>query len=454
MKVIIIGAGEVGFHIASRLAFENKEVVVIDKNDNALRRISESIDVQVFKGSGSSPEILNKVGIQDADILLAVTDSDETNLVACLFTDLISPSVKKLVRLRNAEYTLFYETLQQGAPHIDTLINPDIEAVKTIERLMSVPGAVDVSEFANGRIKLIGIRLDETSPVAGLKLMDLPQMKNNGRMLIAGVIRNEKLIIPSGMDKLTAGDLVYFICDREHLDNALIIYGKCAEIVRRVLIVGGGRIGERMAVFLESQSIYTKLIEKEPDRCIELARELNKTIVLQGDGSDQEILREENIQDMDLVITLTGSEEINILASLLAKRMGARKTITRISKFSYLPLVEAIDIEHVVSPRLSAVNTILQHIRKGNVLSAISIKGEQAEVLEAVALENSTVVGKPLKNLSFPKGALVIGIIRGNHTIIPKGNSVIEPMDKIIIFAVREAIQKVEKNLTVKLKYF
>jgi trk system potassium uptake protein TrkA len=220
------------------------------------------------------------------------------------------------------------------------------------------------------------------------------------------------------------------------------------------MIIGGGRIGYRLATQLEEQSIYCKIIEKQAERCTELADQLNKTVVLHGDGSDQGLLNEENIGEMDVVVTLTDDEETNILSSLLARRLGAGKAITRISKFSYFPLMTTIGIEQVVSPRLSAINTILQHIRRGKVLSAISLKGEQAEVLEALALETSDIVGKPLKQISFPKGAIVAGMIRGESIIIPTGDSVIEPEDRIIIFAKRSAISGIEKILSVKLEYF
>ncbi|MEK6194089.1 MAG: NAD-binding protein, partial [Deltaproteobacteria bacterium] len=219
-------------------------------------------------------------------------------------------------------------------------------------------------------------------------------------------------------------------------------------------IVGGGSIGFRLASLLEGDSVHTKIIEKNPDRCSTLAENLNKAVVLHGDGSNQELLREENVQDMDVVVTLTDDEETNILTSLLAKRMGAPKTITKISKFSYFPLMSMIGLEQVVSPRLSAINTILLHIRTGKVLAAKSIKGEQAEVMEAVALETSDIVGKPLKEIAIPRGALVTGIMRENRIIIPTGESVIAPNDRIIIFAKKQAIPQVEKILAVKLEYF
>ena len=318
MKIIIVGAGEVGFHIASHLAHENKDVVVIDSNADAIRRVSDSIDVQVLNGSGSSPVVLEEAGIREAEILLAVTNSDETNLVACLVANIISPTTKKLARIRNADFDEYHDMFREFAPHIDTLINPDIEVVKTIDRLMRVPGAVDVGEFADGRINFIGINLDMDTRLDGVRLAELPVKEGEQRPLIAAVIRDEELIIPRGKDRLKAGDLVYFICEKEKLLSTLSVFDKHVEPINRVLIVGGGRIGYRMAKLLDDKPFHTKIIEKNPDRCVMLAQKLNKVVILSGDGSDQGLLAEENIQDMDVVITLTDDEETNILASLLA----------------------------------------------------------------------------------------------------------------------------------------
>jgi trk/ktr system potassium uptake protein len=454
LKVLIVGAGEVGFHIASHLARENKDVVVVDKDSAAIRRVSDNIDVQVVNGSGSSPVILQEAGIKEAEILLAVTDSDETNLGACLVADLISPSTKKIARIRHADYDEYHEIFREQAPHIDTIINPEIEVVKTIHRLMNVPGAVEVGEFAYGRLVFVGIHLDGSARLSGVCLSDIYSRIGKKSPLISAVVREEELIIPRGKHRLKAGDLIYFISEKESLMESLSIFDKQMEPLNRVMIVGGGSIGFRLASLLEEDSVHTKIIEKNPDRCSTLAENLNKAVVLHGDGSDQELLREENVQDMDVVVTLTDDEETNILTSLLAKRMGAPKTITKISKFSYFPLMSMIGLEQVVSPRLSAINTILLHIRTGKVLAAKSIKGEQAEVMEAVALETSDIVGKPLKEIAIPRGALVTGIMRENRIIIPTGESVIAPNDRIIIFAKKQAIPQVEKILAVKLEYF
>jgi trk system potassium uptake protein TrkA len=454
LRIIIVGAGEVGYHIASRLASEDKDVVVVDKDPAAVRRVSEDLDVQVIMASGSSPKVLEDAGIKEAEILLAVTDSDEANLVACLVANMLSPATKKLARIRDAGFDDYHQNFKDAAPHIDTVINPEIEVVKTIQRLMRVPGAVDVGEFAEGRVKFVGIRLDEASPMAGVRLSDFSAMFGQARPLIAAVVRGDELIIPRGNNVLEPGDLVYFISEKKRLADTVKLFNKSFRPLKRVIIVGGGRIGQRLAEVLERESVQTKIIESNLERCNVLAETMDKTVVLHGDGSDQKLLMEENVGDADVVVTLTHDEETNILTSLLAKKLGAHSTITKVSKFSYFPLMSTIGLDKMVSPRLSAISSILQEIRKGKILSAVSVLGEDAEVIEAVALATSDITGRPLKKLSFPKGALLVCIIREDEIIIPTGESVVEPDDRIILFARRQAVKKLEKLLTVKLEFF
>ncbi len=453
MKVVIVGAGEVGFHIASRLSIENKDVVVIDRDQQSLRRVADQTDVQTIVGSGSSPVVLKEAGIRDAEILLAVTDSDETNLVACLVSNILSPSTKKLARIRHADFDNYHNIFKEQPPYIDTVINPEIEVVNTIERLISVPGATEVVDLAEGRLKLVGVRLGEDSPYARQKLSELSARSGGRLFLVAAIVRSEKMIVPRGNTRLMANDIVYFISEKEALGRSLKAFDKVAQPVKRALVVGGGRLGLRLAKRFEAADIKTKIIDSDPGRCARLAEEVHKTVVLQGNGSDQELLAEEHIEKMDVVVSLTNDEQTNILVSLLAKRMGAGNTVTKISKFNYIPLMSTIGVEQVVSPRLSAINSILQHIRKGKVLSAISLKEEQAEILEAVALSTSDLVGPPLKKIAMPKDTLVIGIIRGEEIIIPSGDSVIQPEDRVVIFAQKYAIPKVEKMLSVKLEF-
>jgi len=452
VKIIIIGAGEVGYHVASRLCAENKNVVVIDKNAATIQQVSEQLDIQTIHGSGSNPAVLDEAGLKEAEILLAVTDSDETNLVACLVADLISPDTKKLARIRESAWDQYYDQFHDNPPHIDSIINPEIEVVKTIERLLVVPGAVDVGEFEDGRIKFVGIVLDKKSRLCGVKLSDMATVLDESPPLIASLVRGDELIIPAGKDRLKPNDLIYVISKEASLMDTLKMFDKHEEELKRVLVVGGGRIGYRLARRLEEKSVHTKIIERDKDRCSVLAESLNKTVVLCADGSDQNILTAENIQDMNAVVTVTDDEETNILVSLLSKQRGVQKAITKVDRLSYLHLMSTVGIHRIVSPRLSAINSILQHIRRGKILSDITLKGEQAEVIEAVALEASNIVGKPLRKISFPKGALLASIITKQEIIIPSGDSVVNPGDRVIIFAKRQAVSKIEKFLAVKLE--
>ncbi len=450
MKIIIVGAGEVGSHCARRLALENKDVVVVDRDPRVLGRLQDAMDVQILEGSGSNPETLKRAGIKDAEIFLAVTDSDETNLTACTFANILSPGITKLARIRNQD-VLGYQDVLNRELHLGTIINPELEVVKTIEGLLGTPGATDLSEFAGGRIKLVGLWIGEKNEFAGTRLMDLRQNVGDFRFIVAAIIRGDDLIIPTGLDHIRAGDLVYLVCEDKDMRQLLQVFCPARAGWRNVLIVGGGNIGFKLASALENRSMNVKLLDMNSDRCEFLAEHLDKTIVLHGDGTDKEILEEENVQDLDAVITVTGSEETNILSSLLAKSLGAAKCITRINKSEYMPLVRAIGLEHIVSPRLSAVNSLLKHVRKGQIISSVSIKDE-AEALEAIALDKSALVGRPIKDLPFPRGAIVLCIMRGDTVIIPTGDDTILPDDRVILLASRNTISKVEKALTVTLE--
>ncbi|WP_319544063.1 Trk system potassium transporter TrkA [uncultured Pseudodesulfovibrio sp.] len=455
MRVIIIGAGEVGFHISQRLAGENKEVVVIDTSDEALRKIAETSDVQTIRGSGSSPKILEEAGIGKAEIFLAVTDSDEINLIACFFANLLNPNVTKLARIRSEMYTDYKHLLTEQGAEITKIINPDEEVVNSVLRLMSVPGAVEINEFANGKIRLIGVNLPEGSPLIGSKLYNLREkISEELGIVIAALVRDGELIIPSGLDVIEKDDLVYFVCDIRDQDEIMRQLGIFADPVRKVMIIGGGNIGFRLAKALDNKYYHTRLLEKRQKRCEYLSEHLDRPIVLMGDSTDQEILREENIQDMDMVIAVTGDEETNILSCLLAKNLGAKSTVTRVNNFGYMPLIEPIGIDYVVCPRQSAINTLLHFIRRGKIISSVSIKGEAAEALEAVAQEDSPIVGKEVKDLGFPRGCLVLCFQRGDDVVIPRGDTVVEPNDRLIIISTRQNIPKVEKVLTTKVEFF
>jgi trk system potassium uptake protein len=305
----------------------------------------------------------------------------------------------------------------------------------------------EVNDFVGGRLKMLGKHLPADSPLNGLKLMELPGLIERQRMIIAALVRDEALIIPKGRDTLRAGDFVYFVCQTRDIEAILRLFGKYTTPLKNILVIGGGNIGFPLAKELESRRLNVKLIEKDPQRCQTISAKLNRTIVLQGFATDQKFLEQENIGYMDMVVAVTWDEEMNILSCLLSKRLGAKKTIARVNKVPYIPLVQTIGIDHIVSPRLSAINTLFPYVRRGKVISTVTIRGKAAEVLEAEALVTSGIVGKPLKDLQFPKEALFLCVFRGDEVIIPGGDTVIEPGDRVLIISTRAVVPLVEQAL-------
>ncbi|MCF8061294.1 MAG: Trk system potassium transporter TrkA [Deltaproteobacteria bacterium] len=452
LKIIIVGAGEVGFHIAQRLSRENQDVLLIDKDPDKIHRINEELDVQAMLGSGTSPGMLKRSGILDADMLVAATDSDEVNLIACMLARQLNPYLLKVARLRNPEYLQMKDLLAQDTLGIDHVINPESAMVETIRNLMLVPGASDVIDFVDGRIKLIGVTIRSDSPFAGKKLLSFQEMAD--RLLVGAIVRGNKVHIPHGEDTIQADDLVYVVARSGDLQRIFRVFRIKEEELRRVIIVGGGQTGTALAELLDKTKISTRLIDRNPVRCAELAESLDRVIVIHGDGTDRDLLLEENVKNADFLVALTSDEESNVLISLLGKGLGVRKTITRINKLSYIPLVSSIGIDTVVSSRLSAIRAILQHIRRGKIISVAPLKGEHAEAIEAEALSTSDIVNAPLSRIKFPKDALIGAVVRGDEIIIPRGDTQIRAGDRLIIFALHKAIPKLEKLLTVKLDYF
>ncbi len=448
LRMIIIGAGEMGFHIAQRLEQENKDVIFIDKDPEALRNVADVLDVQTVQGEGSSPVVLSRAGIADADILLAVTNSDLVNIIASLFGNKLSPKALTVARIRNEDYTRGHEDLIHDALGINTLINPEREVVETIERMLSAPGAMEYNEFFDRKLKLLSFLIQE-GPLVGCKLTHFREIAPEG-VIVAGIVRNEELIVPSGQDMIQENDIVYFACLGDNLDVVRELATTKAAPAKNVLIVGGGNIGLRLAQLLEKYGDYhVKLMDKDEARCDYLADTLNDTLVLRGDGADMDALLQENAGDMDAVVALTGFDETNILIALLAQSLGAGRVIPRLDNNDYFTLVEAIGIHYFVSPNSAAVNSILRYIRRGRVISAVSIRGDEAEAIEAVAQAGSRIVGCPLEELDLPKGVLILAISRNDEVIIPWGKTIINPDDHIVIVAVRDSLAWVEKVLAV-----
>lgn len=447
LKIIIVGAGEVGFHIAQRLSEEHKQVIVIDTSQEALRRVQENLDVQTIHGSGSSPSTLKTAGIETTNIFLAVTDSDEINITATLFAYALSPHIINLARIRNEEYASYPELIEKGPLNISMLVNPEEEVVRTIERLLMLPGAVEYGEFDGGRIRLVGIRVID-GPLIDQQLYHFRDIVNNDGIMVAAISRQKKLIIPSGIDTIQKDDVVYFIYKSKNQKELLRVLNKSHGIINVACIIGGGNIGVRLAKAFEQRDIKVKLIDNNEARCKKLADRLNSTLVLYGDGTDKSLLEEEHIDQADAFIAVTSNEEVNILACLLAKSLGVKEVVARVNKHAYLPLIEATGINHIVSPRLSAVNSILHYIRQGGVLSTLTVGGEAAEIIEVLVPETSNLLKKPISKLNFPHGALLLTILRENKSFIPSGQTIIEPGDRIVIICLREIMNRVEQLLT------
>jgi trk system potassium uptake protein TrkA len=454
MNFIIIGAGEVGYHLASRLSQEKMDVVIIEKDEEKVKRVIDTLDVQTIHGSGSSIETLKQAGIEDADMIIAVTNSDEVNMISCLVASAQSKVPIKIARIRNPEYSQNSGILGEKHLNIDLTINPEMEMVKTISRLVEIPDATDIVEFAEGRVRITGIKVDPQSYVIGKKLKDLSKENLQHDIIVAAIFRNDKVIVPRGDDIIQENDLVYAVTDAKKIIPITNYFKEKEQKAQRVMILGGGDIGVELAQLFEKKGIKTKIIEQNEQRCSDIAEKLDKTIVLRGSGTDQGLLEEENIKDIDILIAVSEDEQTNIMVSLLAKRLGAKKVISLINHLTYTSLVTNIGVDVVVSPHLAAVSRILQFIRKGKVLSVASFYKENAEAIEIIAMETSDIVNKPLRNIKFPRGAIIGAVVRGKEIIIPTGDTIILPDDRVIIFTLTSVIPSVEKSLMVKMEYW
>ncbi len=445
MKVVIVGAGEVGYHIALFLSLEKIDVVVIDSNRDNLKRVSNDLDVATIEGHGGSPAVLKEAGLDGADILLAVTNSDETNMIACLIGKALFKVKRKIARIRDAEYLNNAVLLNKYNLDIDPAISPELESARAIIRLVGVPLASVVEDFEDGIVKVVGYKIPSGSYLVGDSLKDLNK-KTGFRFLIGIILRDNTIIIPSGKDRLKDGDIIYFPVLKGKIEETMsFIIGSRVKPARNVMIVGGGRVGFHVALMLEVQGINVKIIEKDADRCKFLSKTLKNAVILHGDGTDRTLLEEENMEDMEVFAALSQNEELNIMASVLAKRGGVRRVITLVNRTDYISLANSLGIESVLSPRLITASSILRYVRMGEILSLTAIAEDRAEILEAGVKDGAILGGLKLKDTRLPKGALIGAIIRGDNVIIPSGEDIIHEGDRIIVFALRQAISEVEK---------
>jgi trk system potassium uptake protein TrkA len=443
MRVIIVGAGEVGYQVTKFLSAEGLDVVVVERDPAKLSRIEE-LDVATIAADGLSPAALKEAGADNADMLLAVTDSDETNMIACMLAKAMHQIPRKIARIRNPEYYRNEKLLSRENLDIDPAISPELEVAAAINRLIEAPFATDVDDFEDGLIKIIGYRITDTSPLARMALKNIGKINPEKNFLIAIIERDGKVTIPAGEDKVMPEDVIYMPVRKWEVGDAIEFLGASAKPARKIMIVGGGRIGYYVASEMEAHA-DVKIIERDLERCKLLSKTLKKTVVLNGDGSDEGLLEEENISDMDVFITVSNNEELNIMSSLLAKRLGARKTITLVNRPDYLSLAGGLGLQTVLSPRVITASSILKYVRRGEILSLRAVADDRAEVIEARIQGTSSLTGRTLMDVKLPKYSLVGAIIRGEKIIIPSGGDTIESGDKVIFFTLRESIKQVEK---------
>ncbi len=458
MKVIVCGAGQVGSNIARHLALENNDVTVVDQSPDLIRRISDTLDVNGIVGHASLPDVLERAGLADADLLIAVTYSDEVNMVACQVAHSLFAAPTKIARVRQQGYLepVWANLFSRDHMPIDFIISPEMEVARAVSRRLRVPGAFEMIPLVDDKVKLLGVRCEDDCPLVHTPLRQLTQLFPDLNIVIVGLTRENNAIIPTSDDQMLPGDEVYFVVDSDQIGRAMAAFGHEETEARRLLIFGGGNIGLFLAQEIEREHewVKTKIIESERERAELIAGLLNKTMVLQGDVLDPDILEEANVSATETVVAVTNDDETNILASLLAKRYGSQRAITLINKNTYEPLISSLGIDVVVSPRNITVSTILQHVRRGRIHSVHTLREGFGELIEAEALETSDLVGKPLREVNLPSGVILGAIVRDGAMICPTGSTVVQAKDRVVLFASADSIRKVEKMFSVQLEYF
>lgn len=449
MRIIVVGAGVVGSHIASRLSAERHDVTVIECDEDRIEELSDVVDALLVCGNGASPEVLKSAGVEKADILVAVTESDEINIVSCLVAGLLNPACITIARARDPDFEKNRAIFSREPLRLNLFINPEVEACERILRLLHIPLAEDIMEFAEGAVQLFAIRIDPRNRLAGMRLADLPSIGH--RVLVAGIRRAGTWIIPRGDDSILPNDLVYLSTPTATVRDVMEAIGLRWREMRQVMIYGGGEMGLYLARRLERQAISVRIVEHDRERCEYLATVLSKTIVLNGTATDERLLREEDVARVDAFVALTDDEEDNIIAALLAKSMGAPLTVISTNKPEYGNLVRAIGVDKAVTPQLEAAGAILRFIRKGKVSEVAAIREGGAEAISFQVVEQSRLVGAALRDATFPRGAIAMAVVRGGTAVVPDGATVLDVGDKVLVFATREALPKLEALFATRL---
>lgn len=441
MRAVIIGAGKIGYNIAETLSQEGHDVFVIEKDEERQQVVEENLDVQALLGNGADSRLLESIEIEKADLLIAVTENDELNMLSCMLAG--QYGVKKTVaRVRKPEYNRNNKLSSNPALNVDLLINPERVAAAEIAKIISVPEAVDVNYYAKGKITLLELRIEKGNPVVNCALKEI---HGQYHFLVAAILREDTLIIPRGDDQILLGDRVFLIGRTDQMREIENYLGFHRQTIHSVMLVGGSRVAFYLTQLLEKRGLEVKIIEKDYKHCKFLAGQLNEAIILNGDGSDIDLLQDEGVQESDLFVALTEDDKLNILVSLMAKRLGAGRTIAQVRRSDYLPLIEAVGIDVAISPRLLTAEAVLRFVRNSEFLSISVLEKGSAEVYEIIVNSRmKRLINRPIKELGLPKGILIGARFRNNDAVIPSGSDVLLPGDRIIIFAAAATVRKVE----------
>ncbi|MGV6826557.1 MAG: Trk system potassium transporter TrkA [bacterium] len=459
MKIVILGAGQVGSTVAYNLASESNDITVIDQNGDLLRDLADRIDLRTIEGYAAHPDVLRDAGADDADMIIAVTNSDELNMVACQVAYTLFRTPKKIARVRAPEFSSYPQLFNTnndpdhtGLP-INLLISPEQLVTDYIHHLLEHPGALQVLDFAGGLARLVAVRAVLGGPLVGHQLKELNEHLHKGEARVAAIYRRGVAIQPKGETVIESEDEVFFIASAQNIQAVIHELGRDEKPFRRLIIAGGGNIGQRLAKELEKE-YKVKVIERDLRTARRLSERLHQTLVLNGNAADKELLREENIEDTDVFCAVTNDDEANILSAMLAKRLGARKVMALINRAAYVDLVEAGDIDIAISPQQATIGSLLTHVRRGNVVAVHSLRRGAAEAIEAIAVGDSTVVGKRVQEIALPRGVTIAAIVRGDEVMIAHHDTLIQSGDHVILFLVnKRKIAEVEKLFSVGITF-
>lgn len=458
MKVIICGAGQVGWQIARHLSRELNDVTVVDNNPELVRRATETLDVQGVSGFASYPDILDRAGARDADMIIAATHSDEVNMVTCQVAHSVFSINRKIARLRAQSYlnAIYSDLYRRDHLPIDVVISPEREVAEAALKRLRNPATFDIETFMDGKAQLLGVRISEDCPVVNTPLRQLTDLFSTLRAIVVGIRREGALFAPEPNDQMFVGDSVYVFVDSQDAERTLEILGKSQARQDRVVIVGGGNVGLTVAEALEQEEgrIRAKVIERNRDRAEVAADVLERTIVLNGDGLDAALLNEAGINQADAMIAVTDDDKTNMLSAVRAKAAGAKMAIALINDPTLVPLMGPLGIDAYINPRATTVSSILRHVRHGRVRAVYSIGDAEAEVLEAEVMSTSPMAGQRLRDIDFPEGALVGAVQKGDKVVRPTGSLRIDEGDVVAIFAISEDVPEIERLLQVSIDFF